>query len=73
VYQILTKTTAKDELGKIVGEKIILDAETKLPFGMGFDSYIYAKKGERNIKKVDKSYALAIIRIINKFKLKSEP
>jgi len=46
LYRTLTKADSRIA-EKQAAHKIIIDAETYLPYGMGFDSYIYAKKGER--------------------------
>lgn len=71
LYETLTRNTRLKD--KQVASKIIIDAETHLPYGMGFDSYIYAKKGERQIRKLDRRYSENVTKLINRFKTKSEP
>lgn len=56
-----------------LAEKILLDAETHLPYGLGFDSYIHTMKGNQNIKKLNKGYKDIVIKLMKKVNAKSAP
>lgn len=63
----LAKPSEED---KNLTDEIIIDAETKLPAGMGFNWYIQNEKGRAN-KNFSLRYVEIITELINKFKLKS--
>jgi hypothetical protein len=47
LYEVLYKRPERNRLDKHFSRNLLLDAETHLPYGLGFDSYINMYKTTR--------------------------